>query len=163
VDHLSVRNLVSLPRSEHDEHYLSAVSLAHLLAQAMPLPSGRHGQHLSIRQRYFDWLLRRILQPRFAAEPHLLGMVADVLKKSLPEVQDALSAMGPLPAALGVLRHFFDDLPAPVQVLQRSVSHGRWSARPSVVITTGYLAGTQCSGLFPRERAERNPHSLAGV
>src|SRR5262249_7417882 len=88
---------------------------AHLLSQAMPLPSRRHGQRLSIRQRYFDWLLRRILQPRFAAEPHLLGMVADVLKKSLPEVQDALSASGPLPAALALLRHFFDDLPAPLQ------------------------------------------------
>jgi hypothetical protein len=115
VDHLSVFSLVSLPRSGHDERYLSAVSLALLLSQAMPLSSRRHEQRLSVRQRYFDWLWRRILRPRFAAEPHLPGMVADVLKKSLPEVQEALTAMGPLPAVLRVLRHFFDDLPAPVQ------------------------------------------------
>lgn len=115
VDHLSVFNLVSLPRPEHDERYLSAVSLARLLSQAMTLSSRRHGQLMSIRRRYFDWLLRRILRPRFAAEPHLLGMVADVLKKSLPEARDALTPMGPLPAVLGVLRNFFDDLPAPVQ------------------------------------------------
>lgn len=115
VDHLSMFTLASLPRSEHNELYLSAVSLALLLSQAMPLPSSRHRQRLSVRHRYFDWLWRRVLQPRFAAEPDLPGMVADALKRSLTEGQDALTAIGPLPMIMGVLRHFFDDLPAPVQ------------------------------------------------
>jgi tetratricopeptide (TPR) repeat protein len=116
VDHLGLRKLISLPGSEQDALYLVAITLAGLISQAMALGPSRSNDRPLARHRYFDWLFSRVLRKRFRADPHLVVVVADVLKKTLLDVQEeTLEEKPPEIVITWVLQEFYQDLPKPIR------------------------------------------------
>jgi hypothetical protein len=98
-----------------EHQYLSAVSLAGLIAQAISLNTVPRSNGLSVRQQYLKWLTDRLLVRRFDVDRQLKAVVADTLKNHVftadrkpPDEEDA-------EGLLLVLQRFFDDLPDSIQ------------------------------------------------
>jgi hypothetical protein len=112
VDYLGLRGLSSLPKvDQENQYYLSAMSLADLLSQAImftPLPETA----TSPRKQYFDWLFARILGRRLDVDPQLVVAIADILKRlMLSHVQDQDSS----DIVSILLQAFYEDLPGPIR------------------------------------------------
>jgi len=115
IDHLGLSNLTSLSKSDQDEDYLVAVTLAGLIGQAMIFSPKRAADESIMRRRYFDWLSRRILSKRIDADPHLVAMITDILKKTLFSAQKAAKEKGPEPVVMALLQAFYEDLPKAIR------------------------------------------------
>ena len=120
LDHLALAKAASVERSEQKDQYLTALTLAGLISQAITLDSRQRPDGRSVRHDYFEWLQSRLLRQRFDVDPPLLAAVADILKKVFLDVRErgmhtqgekkALKA-----AVVIVLQRFYQDLPNPIR------------------------------------------------
>ncbi|MBE7557283.1 MAG: hypothetical protein HS126_40115 [Anaerolineales bacterium] len=111
IDHLGLSKLAGLPRVQQDDRYMVAISLTGLIAHAISFEPAR----VAARRYYLDWLLHRILRKRFEADPELVFLVADLLKKTLLDTIQRESIQNlPEPVMILLLRKFYDDLPTAI-------------------------------------------------
>ncbi|MCQ3974872.1 MAG: hypothetical protein DPW09_15635 [Anaerolineae bacterium] len=113
---LALSQVTEWPRTEQNEQYLIAVSLVGLIAPAVSLETSQTDEVDSVRRNFFDWLFHRVLRTQFDNDPHLVPMVADLLKQMLLNFrQIELPKEVPDVAVIRVLQNFFDDLPQPLK------------------------------------------------
>ena len=111
VDHLGLSKVTKLPRVQQDDRYMVAISLTGLIAHAISFDPAR----AAARRDYLDWLFHRILRKRFEADPELVPLVADLLKKTLLDtIQGEFGQILDEPVIILLLRKFYDDLPTAI-------------------------------------------------
>jgi hypothetical protein len=112
IDHLGLFKVTDLPRAQQDDRYMIATSLTGLIVHATSFAPKR----AAARRDYFGWLFHRILRRRFDADPNLVLLVADLLKKTLLDTiqREALQNL-PEPVLIWLLQKFYDDLPATIR------------------------------------------------
>lgn len=117
LNHLGLRNLASLQRSNQDDLYLVALSLAGLISQAIAFVPDQVEDEPSPRRKYFDWLFNRVLRKRFEADSRLVSAVAELLKTTILSSQEDMTRDAEAtPVELTwLLQSFYDDLPKPIR------------------------------------------------
>lgn len=114
-EHIGLNNPNFQQRPQEDYQYLVTLRLADLISAAIGLDSHHEPGNSSIRQKYFNWLLRRVLQTRLDANPYLTAAIADVFKRTLFDVEKDIRGKHPRAVAMMVLQKFFEDLPDPLR------------------------------------------------
>jgi len=113
LDHLARASVIGLSLPNEDI-YLAALGIADLLLAALHLEAkDGHGRY-SARRQYFAWLETCVLRSRFAAEPRLIGAVAEVFKMMLNRLDEPLDRNIEFAWKYGI-QGFYEDLPEPLR------------------------------------------------
>lgn len=112
LDHLAFHHLLHPKQDQPGDTLLAAPSLGHLIMQSLVLdvPPDR----ADLRSRYLGWLRNRVLLPRFATDPQLVGAVGDVIKSALLGAQAAATQSGAPQVVRHLLATVFADLPSEI-------------------------------------------------
>lgn len=113
LDHLARASVIGLSLP-NDDIYIVALGIADLLLAGLSLGARDRCGRCSARRQYFAWLETRLLRSRFAAEPRLIGAVAEVLKMMLNRLDEPLDRNIEF-AWKYVIQGFYEDLPEPLR------------------------------------------------
>jgi hypothetical protein len=114
-EHMVLNNPTFQTRTDEDYKYLVTLRLVDLVAAAIGLAAENDEAAPPIRKRFLEWLLKRVLQKRFDANPYLIAAIANVFKKTLFNTEDEVGGKYPREVAMMVLQNFFEDLPSPLR------------------------------------------------
>lgn len=107
----------SNPNLQVNKLFLSGLGLTSLLTAGFPMDSA--GGPGSLRREYLDWLYERLLRHRIAADPHIVWVIGDQLKRLLTSEDTTIPDSFPkehfLAARLVISQRFFDDLPSAIK------------------------------------------------
>ena len=109
LDYHGLLKIIDKEKTNQDDRYLAAISLSELINCAMLFPFKQDKNNRSKqRAKYCDWLYETVLFRKFEADPNLIVVVVDILKKNLTSLQEQFH--NPVNAEV-VSRILYDDLP----------------------------------------------------
>lgn len=115
MNHLAIFEQTGLHKPEHDDLFITALSLSILLTHAIQFKIKSSSLKETPRQKYFRWLYHRVLRMRFEADPHLPEIVANQINKTLQSMPIKSADPQTISAELFILQSYFHDLPEPIR------------------------------------------------
>ena len=115
LDNLALSRSTLLHGEDIDEEFQAAIGLVLLISA--PFNTGYSDLKNVSRGNYFSWLYERVLHKRFIADPQLLPIIVESLKRTFREVKVEHTQQD-VQASLGIdwlLQTFYDDLPKSIQ------------------------------------------------
>lgn len=116
ADFLGMATIIEFPIDTTRDRFIVTISLAGFFLSGIVFQHGiNKSANFPTRRQYFDWIYERILRKRFDADPLLLPIVADEIKKIIIQQSQQVPKGFKKVDVVYLFQNFYMDLPTPIK------------------------------------------------